>query len=951
MASTPLPEDIRGEWVWNQESLTSIDSYVFLRRDFTLFETPQVAELWVTSSHAFHLYINGRHFTCGSMGGVGVRHYVLYFDVGYTLEVGNNSLAVVAHHIDIATYAQQQGERGFWCQLNLDGEPYVWTNDEWLTYPYEVYTGRQPRISRASTFVETVDLKRYPVGWQESDFKTDDWVEAGYTREVIHAELDPYPAFEPTSELVPVRNVLVAGRATCLHLTTHVCIAQAVKDAQGLFMAETFVQVPDNDDETMLYVFCDDPYYFFVNEELVKCQAWREPRDWADPRWDTPRCFQQEEVIDVVGTVILQPGWNKITFLQQVEPDSAGITLVFPALAAGSLKFLRGPDAFGLPGWNVAGPMRTPFSKIHGTVFVDNVPHTSYYKITPCDAAAHLLTYQFDSEEATLPPNELVLSEGDFAILELPQYTRGYLDCTFIGSAGDIVDVVYGNTLQGSVLSPYDRGTRKVITNTLREGECQWHSVEAHGMACIMVLARQAATRITIRDLSVRRLDRSFHEQNLFACSDELMNQIWEVGENTLQATYDYRFLNSAGFLEGQLLGDAMIQALASIALVGDFRLSEKALREFANAQLETGEIPALAPSDFHVSFYDFALLWPHWLQVHVAQSGDLELMQEMFPVLERLLAFFEGIAGPETMLIGDLEEPFLTPSLIDYDETVDHAGIGTCINSLYCNALLKSEWLFRQAERTEEADICHERAARLAHSLRKLTWNAEKGLFADCWCENERSMNYSLQANVLAIFGGIAPDCNRVFDNLFFEYAPFQEVLVDKDNENPYFKYFILEAAFAIGRRDWGIEYMRYYWGRMIQQGARTWWNKFSPDEEFDLDNVQSVCHGNGISPNYFLMREVVGIRPVTNGYKRLYFNPVLTSAEWVRARIHTPEGNFKIEWSYLESGELQIVIDSEYPLEIVPVLDKAVAENVVVHVSDGVTIIDVDDAREPTR
>ena len=61
--------------------------------------------------------------------------------------------------------------------------------------------------------------------------------------------------------------------------------------------------------------------------------------------------------------------------------------------------------------------MRTPFSKIHGTVFVDNVPHTSYYKITPCDAAAHLLTYQFDSEEATLPPNELVLSEGGFCDL------------------------------------------------------------------------------------------------------------------------------------------------------------------------------------------------------------------------------------------------------------------------------------------------------------------------------------------------------------------------------------------------------------------------------------------------------------------------------------------------------------------------------------------------------
>lgn len=946
MASVPLPDDLRGEWVWNKDAFDTIDSYVFLRRDFTLFETPQVAELWVTASHGFHLYVNGRHFNCGSVGSVRPQHYVLYFDVGYTLEVGNNAIAVLAHHVDISTYAQQQSERGFWCQLNLDGVPYVWTDGEWKCYSHTPYLGRQPRISRASTFVETVDLKRYPQGWQSRDYRPEEgWTACACSRPVDEGELEMYPPFEPVSEVVRATEVLISGRANRSQLTTHVCIAQAVKSAQGLFMAETFVQAPDLEEPAVAYVFCDDPYYFFVNEQLVKVQAWREPRDWADPRWDTPRCFQQEEVVDVVCTVVLEPGWNKLTFLQQVAPDSGGITLVFPNMPDGSMKFLRGPDAFGLPGWNVCGPMRTPFSKIHGTVFATNVPNTSYYKITPCDAAAHLLTYQFDSEQASASPDALVLSEGDFAIVELPEYIRGYVDCTVDGGAGDIVDIVYGSSLQGNVISPYDRGMRRVLTAILTEGACRWQAVEPHGMQYIMVVARQVATKVHVENLGVRQLKRNFHEPNSFACSDELMNQLWEVGDSTLRCTYDYRFLNSAEFLEGQLLGDAMVQALASISLLGSYDLSEKGLREFAKAQLETGEIPALAPSDFHVSLYDFALLWPHWLQLHVAQSGDLDLLADLFPCLERLLAFFEGISGPETMLIGDLEEPFITPALIDYDETVDNLGIGTCINALYCNCLLKSEWLFRLTGRQDEAEICHERAARLAHNLRKLTWNAEKGLFADGFCEDQRSTNYSLQANILAIFSGIAPDRDRVFHNLFFDYAPFQEALTDQVNENAYFKYFILEAAFAIGQRDWGIEYMRYYWGRMVQQGARTWWNKFCPEEGFDIDSVQSACHGHGTSPNYFLMREVVGIRPVSVGYQRVYFNPVLTAAEWVRARIHTPAGNYKIEWSYLDSGELQIVIDSEFPLEIVPVLNKAVAENAVVHVSDDVTILGMDD------
>jgi hypothetical protein len=943
MVGTPLPDDIRGQWIWHSDSHDRIDSYAFLRHHFALFETPRSAELWVAASFNFQLYVNGRHFCCGSMAGTHGSQYYAYFDVGYCLQVGNNVIGVIAHHADIPTYSQHQKDRGFWCQLNLDDLPYVWTNEDWRTYSNQCYVSNQPRISRATTFVETIDFKRYPIGWRELDFNDEYWDEASTLRPLDTENMVPFPDFEPISDIVPFSQVLLKGKASQRHLTTHVSFAHAVKNPNGLFAAETWIH--SNDQAIIpIYLFCDDPYHFFVNNVPVRAQARKEARDWADPRWETPRCYQQEEVIDVVAEITLEAGWNQVMIAQQVGPDSAGATLVFPANYENEFKFQRSPDAFGLPGWNIAGPLRIPFPKITSPVFLEDMPRTSYYKLNPCDAAAHLLSYRFDASEAgNEQPDFLDLGNGEFVVLELPHYARGYVEALLSGSSGDVIDFVYGNLLQGNVVSPYDGGVRKIFTTTLSGQPVRWQSIASHGMRYLMVIVRHATSRVTIQDVGVRKLSKHFNEPNSFACSDELMNQLWEIGATTFDCTYDFVFLNSADFLEGQLLADAMIQSVGSFAILGNFDLSAKALREFAASQFETGEIPALAPSEFHVSLFDFSLLWPLWLQKHVMYSGDLDILEELLPNLRKLLSFFDAIAGSETMLLGALAPPYRTPCLIDYDETIDKEGISTCLNALYCNALLKAEWLYNQVGRGEEATECHQRAARIAHNLRKLTWNEERGLFCDGWCEGEQSTSYSMQANVLALYAGIAPAHNTIFENLFFDYAPFQEMITDRLNENPYFKFFVLETAFTLGKRNWAVEYMRYYWGRMIQSGANTWWNKFCPDIEFEQENIQSLCHGYGISPNYFLMREIVGIRPVSPGAKRVYFSPELTAAEWVRAKMRTPHGSFKIEWSYLDTGELQIVIDTDYPLEVVPQLDPNVAENAILHVSDDVSIIDL--------
>jgi hypothetical protein len=391
------------------------------------------------------------------------------------------------------------------------------------------------------------------------------------------------------------------------------------------------------------------------------------------------------------------------------------------------------------------------------------------------------------------------------------------------------------------------------------------------------------------------------------------------------------------------MLGDAMIQAISSFYLFGSYSQSEKALNEFAMAQYETGEIPAMAPSEFNVRYHDFGLLWVVWLQRHILHSGNMDFLAAMLPRLERLLIFFESLAVVDDLLLGSVEAPYTVPVLIDYDQKHETRGISTALNSLYCYSLLKAEWLFREGGEEETADLCNQRATQVAKAVRSLLWDEDKGLFADAIIGGERVDKHSMQSNVLAMSSGVA-SADRVdgmFEKMFVEYAPFHEMEIDQLNDNPYFKFFVLDMAFTLGKREWATDYMRYSWGKMLSLDTSTWWRTFSPDMEYGPENAGCLCHGYGVAPVNFLISEILGLRPATPGYRQVYFNPQLTAVEWARAQVHTPLGQIHIDWGYKENGDLEISIDSSYGLELLPELNRDVAERATIKVGNQVTIL----------
>ena len=157
----------------------------------------------------------------------------------------------------------------------------------------------------------------------------------------------------------------------------------------------------------------------------------------------------------------------------------------------------------------------------------------------------------------------------------------------------------------------------------------------------------------------------------------------------------------------------------------------------------------------------------------------------------------------------------------------------------------------------------------------------------------------------------------------------------------SPYFKYYILETAFALGKSPWALSLIHYYWGAMAKAGAKTWWEMFDPQAEGQDNRICGKCLGYGVSPNSFIISELVGIRPAEPGMHRVYFNPMPGDVIWLKASIPTPHGHIMVHWKLKDDDKFKVTINSNYVLEVIPVLAPGIAKDVEFTVNDKVSIL----------
>jgi hypothetical protein len=468
--------------------------------------------------------------------------------------------------------------------------------------------------------------------------------------------------------------------------------------------------------------------------------------------------------------------------------------------------------------------------------------------------------------------------DGDaYLVVDFGQEVVGYPRIEVEAPAGTMVDMGYSELLEDGRVCPHRNGVRYADRYITREGRQVFETFGMRGFRYMMLTFRKIQGPVWVHDVGVNFSTYPVAHRGVFECSDERLNKIWEVGRTTVQLCMHDAYEDCPWREQAQWWGDARVEALVNYYAFGDAKLMARGLRQIAQSQRADGLTQGMVPGgDRERLLPGFSLIWVITLWEYVLYTGDENLVHELYPNVQRLLSWFERQTGDQ----GLIEE---APgwNFTDWAD-IDSAGEIAALNGFYVGALDAASELSRILRDEASAAKYKGRANAVRTDANLYLWSEEKGVYTD----GVGSDRVSQHVNILAVLYDIAEEAKR--DGIF--RAIFQDKGEVVQIGSPYFMFYALDALYRGKRGDQAMAILRKRWGAMLDAGATTWWERFSPED--------SWCHGWSAGPTVFLSSEVLGVKPTAPGFRRFEVRPRIGDLEWAKGIVPTVRGDIPVSW-----------------------------------------------------
>ncbi|MBO4630571.1 MAG: hypothetical protein J5858_01475, partial [Lentisphaeria bacterium] len=629
-----LPDNVAGNWIWLPDGQHIDNRQVFARKQITIDEEITSSELRICVIPFYHVFVNGVHLGHGSAFPTNTHCYVDIYDIAHYLKPGVNTIAISTLDMLAPNWSMHTYPAKFWCQIFVNGKQNAVTDESWYVSVNDKFSGSQPRCHFGLARTEQKKYLNSITDWTKDSHNDSCWEPAKVIQPFPEGKPVPVlsglkPRFWNRSEAFPVT---ASGTFEDLYTVAYYNYEGFRNREPGNYAAQAFAFSTEERDVEMR-VSTDDPYMVFCNKDLVAVNQ----KSFVLDKYETRDSLQPGCDIVEAFSVHLQKGWNRFLCFQNLSRDSSmGLMLMFPGLKKGQLHFQRevGNDTSKI-GWDICGPLQVPFNLSSPSLVLEEIPESSRFTFLPSpenvnDTSAYLSVCDFTLDNSRNPQK---LSQGEFLMYDLGHFHYGFPCLDISGTPGDIVDITCG-LRTGDNHIPMTIGPLGRMTDTLILGEnTQWIRMLPKGARYIMISVRQAKSSVkpVFRFISAAS---TLGSDSLFQCSDDLLNDGWKRGMDSLIPCISQNIIDDPCAKRCQTLPEAFIYSRTLYNLPGGCDIPEKALREFAETQLETGMILKTAPSGVYTYSPDTALIWIIWLDDHWMYTGDLDFIRSMEPCL-----------------------------------------------------------------------------------------------------------------------------------------------------------------------------------------------------------------------------------------------------------------------------------------------------------------------------
>jgi hypothetical protein len=483
-------------------------------------------------------------------------------------------------------------------------------------------------------------------------------------------------------------------------------------------------------------------------------------------------------------------------------------------------------------------------------------------------------------------------------------------------NGGEVIELAVAETIPGEYLGEAETPPRirrvtfmdcaHVFRYTARPGLQRFEKFEWTAISYMQIVVRNAPRGLRIRHAGSVYTHYPVENLGAFKCSDKTLNQLWEIGRYTaLQCTHD-AWEDCPGREKRQWLGDGIVHYLIGAAAFGPSTLAidRQFLIHGMESQRPDGLLQMFAPGDNHrngIIIPDFCLHWICAAHHYFMHTGDLDTIAELFPAIQKVLAWFERQLGPN-QLIDNL--PYW--HFIEWAH-VDRNGESAIINAMLAGANAAAAELAEALRYQRAATIYRQQTTDISKALNSRHWNEKRGVYVDSVDPEtgKQGQRVSQQTNAVMIYWNIAPherwermiDHITSYDRLKLTAVPPMVIDVEDFNDehdvvlaNTYFSHFVFSALAKARRFDLALKQMRRLYEPMLATGTTTLWESFDPEA--------SLCHAFSATPVHQLSANGLGVHPLEPGFSKALIAPQPGDLQQASGVYATIAGEIRVTW-----------------------------------------------------
>lgn len=330
---------------------------------------------------------------------------------------------------------------------------------------------------------------------------------------------------------------------------------------------------------------------------------------------------------------------------------------------------------------------------------------------------------------------------------------------------------------------------------------------------------------------------------------DALLNKIDLVATNTLKECMQTFFEDGPKRDRRLWIGDLRLEALTNYYTFNNLNIVKRCLYLFAAGECnELGFLPSFV---YETPYYhsgathieDYALLFVVSVCDYFEHTGDMDVVNDLLGICKSQLESFR--ATPDKNLIATKQDGWF--AFIDWCPGLECV---TALQGVYLYTLERLGELLK-AIGDEEYEKYSALISEVRSASKKNLYDETKKVFVN----SSDNGQLSVHSQVWMILGGVitGEEAKKLLlsclDNKDF-----------KQPVTPYMRHYVIEAMLKLGMKDEAVQYLKKFWGGMVELGADTFWEAYIPDDlDFSPYNdrmINSLCHAWSCTPSYFIRK-----------------------------------------------------------------------------------------------